>query len=155
MSDLDADALREVAIASGLLTTAEADEADAFLRELQAAVRAGEIPPALANRFAEVYGAAIGAAAVDRRNAKALLTLGEARVMVHATAWPKRYRNHFCASEGHDDWATLQALCARGLMRVNGADRQLSGGDTVFSVTEDGMRALERAYGRARAEGEQ
>lgn len=67
----------------------------------------------------------------------------ERHVMVHATAWPKRYRNHFCASQGHADWDTLQGLCARGLMRDRGSS-VLSGGDHVFVVTADGLAELER-----------
>lgn len=67
----------------------------------------------------------------------------ERHVMVHATAWPKRYRNHFCASEGHDDWPTLQRLCARGLMHDRGRS-SLSGGDNVFVVTPAGIELLQR-----------
>lgn len=70
------------------------------------------------------------------------VTKSELHVMEHATAWPKQYRNHFCASEGHDDWNTLQALCARGLMCVGRKPGPLSGGDTVFIVTEQGVEAL-------------
>ena len=42
----------------------------------------------------------------------------ERHVMEHSLGWPKNYRNHFCASKGHDDWETLQALCERGLMKI-------------------------------------
>lgn len=70
------------------------------------------------------------------------LTEQERHVMEHSTAWPKCYRNHFCASEGHHDWATLQALCARGLMSVGRKPGPLSGGDTVFIVTQLGIDEL-------------
>lgn len=77
------------------------------------------------------------------------MTEAERHVLEHSTGWLSRtplYRNHFCASEGHDDWTTLQALCERGLM-VARKPSQLSGGDTVFIVTEAGiaeLRALPR-----------
>jgi hypothetical protein len=82
--------------------------------------------------------------------ASVALTLQERHVMAHSTGWDsgkrsRLYRNHFCASEGHDDWATLQGLCARGLMRVGRKPGPLSGGDTVFVVTESGIELL-KAY---------
>lgn len=67
----------------------------------------------------------------------------EWHVLEHSTAWPKCYRNHFCASEGHHDWEALQSLCKRGLMCVSRKPGELSGGDTVFIVTVDGFAALE------------
>ena len=74
------------------------------------------------------------------------LTAKERHVMDHSLGYPKNgrkpYRNHFCASEGHDDWETLQGLCARGLMRVGRKPGPLSGGDTVFIVTDEGQTAL-------------
>lgn len=78
---------------------------------------------------------------------KVTLTVNERDVMAHATAWdlgPRRrlYRNHYCASEGHHSWAELQALCERGLMRVLRKPSALSGGDTVFCVTDAGLAAL-------------
>jgi hypothetical protein len=75
------------------------------------------------------------------------LTDAERHVMAHATAWDHErplYRNHFCASAGHADWATLQALCSRELMRVGRAPGPISGGDTVFVVTPYGLEALRR-----------
>lgn len=57
----------------------------------------------------------------------------------------REYRNHFCASEGHHDWSTLQDLCELGLMRIYRAPTYLSGGDTVFLVTGAGKAAIERA----------
>ncbi len=74
---------------------------------------------------------------------EASVTTSEMHVMKHSLGWPKRYRNHFCASEGHDDWATIQGLVERGLMRVGRYPGPLSGGDTVFIVTADGIAALE------------
>lgn len=72
----------------------------------------------------------------------------EHHVLAHSTAWPKCYRNHFCASEGHHDWETLQVLCARGLMAVGRQPGPLSGGDTVFIVTDEGLDALRLADNR-------
>lgn len=48
------------------------------------------------------------------------------------------YRNHFCASEGHADFETCRGAVARGLMREH-APREISGGDTIFTVTEAGV----------------
>lgn len=76
-----------------------------------------------------------------------MLTEQERHVMEHSTGWRSAnplFRNHFVASEGHDDWLTLQGLCERGLMRVSREPSELSGGGTVFSVTEAGIRALKR-----------
>jgi len=70
------------------------------------------------------------------------VTDAERHVLEHSTGWLSRqplYRNHFCASEGHDDWETLQALCARGLMRVGRQPGVLSGEDTIFVMTEAGI----------------
>lgn len=66
-------------------------------------------------------------------------------IMAHATGWESRrplYRNHFCASPGHADWEALQALCAHGLMRIGRKPSPLSGEDTVFMVTPDGIEVL-------------
>lgn len=84
----------------------------------------------------------------DSRTAppQTLLTDRERHVMVHATAWdhPRSplYRNHFCARPGHEDWGTIQALVARGLMAERGRPSELSGGDHTFAVTNAGMEAL-------------
>lgn len=75
----------------------------------------------------------------------------ELEIMMHATGWESRsplYRNHFCASEGHDDWSTIQRLVEVGLMRVSSAPSAISGGDTVFCVTAIGIAALK---GRGKA----
>jgi len=84
----------------------------------------------------------------------ASLTAKERHVIDHSLGYPKPgrkpYRNHFCASEGHSDWETLQALCARGLMGVGRKPGELSGGDTVFIVTEAGIEALKAAPPEAR-----
>lgn len=101
-------------------------------------------------RAARVLG--IGRATLYRkleRYAAQTLSPAERHVMAHATAWPDCYRNHFCASAGHDDWATIQGLCARGLMRVVRAPSELSGGDTVFAVTGEGFAALRAAPAEA------
>jgi hypothetical protein len=84
------------------------------------------------------------------------MTLRELDVLDHAYAWhrlkkaersrpvPPVLRNHFCAGPGHHDWDALQALCARGLMRVFRAPHEIAGGDTTFSVTDAGVAALKR-----------
>lgn len=81
-----------------------------------------------------------------------LLTPAERHVMEHALAWNHPatrknrrrsfWRNHFVTGPGSDDWATLQALCGRGLMRVTRAPSDLSGADAVFGVTEAGVDVL-------------
>lgn len=71
----------------------------------------------------------------------------EYHVLAHSTAWESRSplcRNHFCASAGHHNWATIQALCERGMMVTICVPRGLSGGDSTFKVTELGIRALEK-----------
>lgn len=68
-------------------------------------------------------------------------------IIEHATGWRSRwplYRNHFCAGPYHADWETIQALIARGLMRVTRQPSELSGGDSVFGVTALGIAALDR-----------
>lgn len=69
-----------------------------------------------------------------------MLTAKEKDVMRHALGLPtgKPYRNHFCASEADADWQTLLELCGKGLMKVSMAPNELSGGSTVFSVTDAG-----------------
>ena len=75
------------------------------------------------------------------------LTERERDILEHTTGWRSKwplYRNHFCASPGHDAWATIEGLIARGIMRKSREPSDLSGGDTVFSVTEAGVAALKR-----------
>lgn len=67
--------------------------------------------------------------------------------MKHATAWEHRdrlYRNHFVAGPDSDDWPTLQALRARGLMYVRCEPSEDLGNMTVFAVTEGGINVLRR-----------
>jgi hypothetical protein len=47
------------------------------------------------------------------------------------------YRNHFCAGEGHTDFATCREAVAQELMREH-PPSALSGGDYIFVVTEAG-----------------
>ena len=74
-----------------------------------------------------------------------MITDQERHVIDHSLGYPKRgrkpYRNHFCTGEGSDDWETCQALCARGLM-VSRKPSELTGGDTLFIVTDAGKAAL-------------
>lgn len=77
------------------------------------------------------------------------MTEQERHIMEHATAWRHRhrlYRNHFATSPGTDDWAPIQALCERGLMRVLvSAEDGDFGGMTIFTVTDSGIAALKAA----------
>lgn len=85
--------------------------------------------------------------------AGAVVTARERDVMSHATGWESKwplYRNHFCTSEGGDDWARIQRLVAGGLMRVSRQPSPLSGGDTVFCVTAIGIAVL-KGSGRAQS----
>lgn len=71
----------------------------------------------------------------------------EREILEHATGWLSRwplFRNHFCASEGDENWSTIQGLIARGLMRKSREPSELSGGDSVFSVTAVGVASLKR-----------
>jgi len=89
--------------------------------------------------------------ALGLQDARLRLSPAERHVMAHATAWDGEsplYRNRFCAGEGHADWATIQGLCSRELMRVRRGPDPLSGGDTVFVVTPDGIEALRRSERR-------
>jgi len=76
-----------------------------------------------------------------------MLSEAERHVMAHAVGdgavRSGRYRNVFVAREGHRDWATLQALCARGLMRVSRGPGGFHGDATCFAVTEEGYKALD------------
>lgn len=67
------------------------------------------------------------------RLGKEPLTEAERDIMNHALkgGTARRYRNHYCASEGHESWPALQRLVERGLMRVSRLPSDLSGGDTV------------------------
>lgn len=51
------------------------------------------------------------------------------------------YRNHFVSGPECDNYATLQALVADGLM-VEHPPRQLFGGHSCFVVTEAGKQAV-------------
>lgn len=51
--------------------------------------------------------------------------------------WPKSYRNHFVASEGHTDWPDWMLLQLAGLAKRRGGG-PLSGGDEVFWLTSEG-----------------
>lgn len=84
--------------------------------------------------------------------ARAVLSERELDVLQHTTGWLSRtplYRNHFCASEGHADWTTLQGLVERGLMNVAREPAPLAGGDTTFCATAAGIAAIKGSRGRA------
>lgn len=91
--------------------------------------------------------AAAAAAAAEQILAQGAAELDDRafEIMMHATGWESRwplFRNHFCTSEGGDDWAPIQRLVEVGLMKVSRAPSQLSGGDTVFCVTAIGIASL-------------
>ena len=55
----------------------------------------------------------------------------------------RQYRNHFCTGPGSDDYEECQALVAAGLMSErNGSE--LSGGASIFCVTESGIDYVAR-----------
>jgi hypothetical protein len=102
----------------------------------------GAEPIAPSPALAEVAAAVAATVVVSER---------EREIMMHATGWQSRwplFRNHFCTSPGGDDWAPIQRLIEVGLMRVSRKPSDLSGGDTVFSVTAIGVAALK---GRGKA----
>ncbi len=79
----------------------------------------------------------------------------ERHVMEHATGWESRrplYRNHYCASEGHDMWPALQSLIGKGFMYESRKPSELSGGDHVISVTKEGVAWLRHASPLTRAQ---
>ena len=74
-----------------------------------------------------------------------MMDRAELHVMEHATGWRSKrplYRNHFCAGPDHEDWPVLQELCVRGLMRVSMSAEPALGGQSVFTVTEQGIAKL-------------
>lgn len=50
----------------------------------------------------------------------------------------RQYRNHFCTGPGSTDFDACRSLVADGLMTER-AGNELSGGDSVFSVTRNGI----------------
>lgn len=67
----------------------------------------------------------------------------ERDVMEHATAWRSgRHRNYFATTENTTDWPVWQGLVKRGLAKAS-APVDWAGGMTYFSVTPDGLAALE------------
>ena len=54
----------------------------------------------------------------------------------------RRYRNHFVTGEGSSDFGDCCALVADGLMTQHPGN-ELSGGDSVFAVTRDGIAYVE------------
>jgi hypothetical protein len=94
---------------------------------------------------APIFPAIVGEAELAARAGE--LTARERDVLEHSTGWQSRWplhRNHYCAGPSHDDWATIQGLIGRELMRVSREPSDLSGGDTVFCVTAIGIAALKR-----------
>lgn len=140
-----------------------------LLRRIRAVDDLGVIAPAERCRNCERMRAAIGASSrpvlsldrlpvptVEGEPGAVEVAEAERDVMEHATGWRSKwplYRNHFCAGEGHDSWTTLQALIGRGLVRVSRRPSELSGGDTVFSVTASGIAALDPMRMGSRARG--
>jgi hypothetical protein len=58
---------------------------------------------------------------------------------VDAHGQGRQYRNHFVTGEGSDDYPTCMELVTAGLM-TRRAGSQLTGGDDLFQVTDDGRR---------------
>ena len=66
-------------------------------------------------------------------------------VLKRATGWPKSYRNHFVAGEGHRDWPTLMLATESMLMQRTQPWRpRTRPRPYVFSVTAAGMLFLDR-----------
>lgn len=78
------------------------------------------------------------------------MTLEELHVLEHTTGWNARRRkdrlcrNHFCAGPDHDEMPIIQNLRERGLMKMHTGAEQITGGDSVFYVTEAGIELLKR-----------
>lgn len=51
------------------------------------------------------------------------------------------YRNHYCDRAGSPDYPDLLELVTAGLM-INHGSISLSGGDSVFTVTSEGRKAI-------------
>lgn len=73
----------------------------------------------------------------------------------HALGLPNRgrksYRNRFCAGPTHDDYAEWMVMVSDGnAMRGNGSE--LSGGDFVFRLTNQGALGCLTAYEKLDAE---
>lgn len=72
------------------------------------------------------------------------LTDAERHILEHSLGWTSRnpgYRNHYTCGDDSDAWPTLQALVARGLMRVSRPPAAWLP-MTTFVVTPDGIAAL-------------
>ncbi len=50
----------------------------------------------------------------------------------------KQYRNHFCTGPGSTDFDDCQSLVELGMM-TSRPGNEISGGDTIFSVTQKGI----------------
>ena len=74
------------------------------------------------------------------------MTIEELEILAHATGWDSKrkkdrlYRNHYVSEET----PVLKGLCERGLLRQSRPPSPLSGGDPVFSVTDEGIALLKR-----------
>jgi hypothetical protein len=70
----------------------------------------------------------------------------ERHVIEHSlglSRWPRSYRNHFCAGEGHDDMPYIKSLIELGFMRASHTIND--GRDTIYVVTDAGRAALDKA----------
>lgn len=59
---------------------------------------------------------------------------------------PKPYRNYYCA--GGKDVAALESLRERGLVEKRSNGGALSGGDPVYTATEEGIRVAKESQRR-------
>ena len=69
------------------------------------------------------------------------LSAEQHQVLRHALGLDRKavaFRNHFCADVGHADWATLESLCAAGLMVKR---RSAIGPGSIFFVNDAGRAA--------------
>lgn len=75
------------------------------------------------------------------------LSKSEIELMRHALGLNYKkvsFRNHFCTGEGSTDFPAWQGLVEKGAaIRRDGSE--LSGGDYIFHVTEEGKSAIRAA----------
>lgn len=64
----------------------------------------------------------------------------EIDLMMHACAWPKKYRNHFCTDPGSLDDEVWKGLVSQGQARLFRSDKEMGG--NFYCVTEAGFKRL-------------
>ena len=83
-----------------------------------------------------------------------MLTTRQHHILRHSlglTSGDNAYRNRFITGPGSKDYPDCEALVAMGLMRRRDGN-ELSGGDPVYAVTEEGITAARNPPGGPHAE---